>query len=96
MTTGKSRWCRPLARHILSALANPDQDFHLDDPEDPLKTLKRKKAKSPATIQAPRISNAAWDPLLAAHGGDPQKAKSTIDRLLGQEVRRLRAGSQVL
>jgi hypothetical protein len=80
---------RPLARHVLSSLASPDRDLQLDDPEDPLKTLRSKKAKSQAR-PAPRISTAAWDPILAAHGGDYQKAKATIDRALGQEVERLK------
>jgi hypothetical protein len=41
--------------------------------------------------KAPRLNRDIWERLLVAHGGDADKAKTTLDRLMKREADRLLA-----
>jgi HEPN pEK499 p136 len=79
---------RPLAHHILKSLADPKADYKLTDPEDPLEAIEQQKPRQ-RKRKAPRINNTAWEPILHAHGGDHDRAKTYIDRLLREEANHL-------
>lgn len=79
---------RPLARGILTALAEARSDLDLDDPDDPLEVLARQNS---ATVElprkAPRITDHVWDRILAAHAGNYDHAKTFVDRVLQRELK---------
>jgi HEPN pEK499 p136 len=87
---------RPLARRILTALAegksNLKSDLRLDDPPDPLETLRRRATPSadPSARKAPRIKEHVWRQILAAHGGEHDRAQRFVDQVLQREVKRER------
>jgi hypothetical protein len=92
---------RPLARHILQALASAKPGLELDDPEDPLDTLRdiqRRKemgldgVATPKRRKPPRVTANVWDELMGAHEGNYNKAKMSLDKLLARETQRLRVG----
>jgi hypothetical protein len=74
---------RPLARYILSALAEPRSDLGLDDPRDPLDILAHTGASTARISQgAPRIKDHVWERVLKSHNGDYRQAQRFVDGIL--------------
>jgi hypothetical protein len=75
---------RPLARYILSALAEPKSDLGLDDPPDPLKILADARASTARMSRraAPRIKDHVWERVLKSHNGDYRQAQQFVDGIL--------------
>jgi hypothetical protein len=81
---------RPLARHILTTLAQAKSDLELDDPADPLETLAARDDQNVETSRkAPRITEHVWRKILAGHNSDFDRAKTYVDRTLQSGVRAL-------
>lgn len=81
---------RPLARRVLTELADPSRDdLKLADPEDPLKVLRREVPKQKAKGKAPRPVDTAWIPLLEACGGDEERARKEMTAALKQRAAEL-------
>jgi hypothetical protein len=83
---------RLLARHVLAAMREHRIDVRLEDPHDPMNEVQEqlKNPKQPKG-KAPRPNQDIWDGLVDGHGGDVAAARTTMDRLLGAEVKRSRA-----
>jgi hypothetical protein len=73
---------RPLARHILEALVQSENDLSLDDPPDPLQTLQIQIDRAtPRTRKPPRIIDSTWAQFLKASHDNYDEAKRTVDRI---------------
>ena len=79
---------RPLARRILSALAEQKSDLRLVDPPDPLEELPHTRTSTADEPRAPRIIDHVWRRVLAEHNGDYSKAKQFVDKILQHASRR--------
>ncbi|MEY9405526.1 hypothetical protein ABIF65_011657 [Bradyrhizobium japonicum] len=85
---------RSLARHVLSVLREQQSDLNLQDPEDPMAEVEAKGGELRVySCKVPRLNRDIWERLVDAHGGDADKAKTTLDRLLKREADRLLASS---
>lgn len=83
---------RPLARRILTELANPSRDdLNLADPEDPLEVLRRVTAEPKGAVKAPRLIDNVWNDILDACGGDSEKALKEVSTTLKRRATELRA-----
>jgi hypothetical protein len=81
---------RPLARHILEALVQSENDLSLDDPPDPLQTLQIQIDRAtPRTRKPPRIIDSTWAQFLKASHDNYDEAKRTVDRILRDKAREL-------
>ena len=86
---------RPLARHILEELSQSQSDLELDDPPDPLETLKNKIVPvSIPTRKPPRIIDSTWARFLNANQNNYDAAKQMVDRLLQDRARELNDNSR--
>jgi len=86
---------RPLARHILEELSQSQSDLELDDPPDPLETLKKNRI-DPVSIPArkpPRIIDSTWAQFLNANQNNYDAAKKMVDRFLQDRAREVRVYS---
>jgi hypothetical protein len=81
---------RSLARHVLSVLREQQSDLNLRDPEDPMAEIEAKRGElRDHSRKVPRLNRDIWERLLDAHGGDANKAKTALDRLVKREADRL-------
>lgn len=83
---------RSIATHVLQALARDDYwEFDFADPPNPWDQVQDHAINlGKNTTKAPKVTDAAWLPILEACRGDERKAKMLIDRCLGNEVKRIR------
>lgn len=81
---------RSLARHVLSVLREQQSDLNLQDAEDPMAEIEAKRGEfRDHSRKVPRLNRDIWERLVDAHGGDADKAKTTLDRLMKREADRL-------
>lgn len=83
---------RSIATHVLQALARDDYwEFDFADPQNPWDQVKDRTINlGKNATKAPKVSDAAWFPILDACHGDYRQAKTLIDRCLANEVKRIR------
>jgi len=83
---------RSLARHVLRVLREQQSDLNRQDPEDPMAEIEAKRAElRDHPRKVPRLNRDIWERFLDAHGGDGDKAKTALDRLVKREADRLLA-----
>jgi len=84
---------RLLARHVLTEMRKHRIDVPLEDPHDPMKKVEEQKYREqPKTKgKVPILNRDIWEDLVDVHGGDPVAARTTMDRSLRREIKRLRA-----
>lgn len=81
---------RRMARFILLEMAQGGTFVQLDDPPDPLEEVSQYVTVDATVPKAPRVIEHLWRQFLDAANGDPNAAKTTIDRTLKAELDRMK------